>query len=460
MPNENASVPTEPEKSIPVEPVVVEPVVAVPQPTLPAQKQFSNTRYQLKLALIGLVLLLGIAVVYQNRELYIHNPQIRPYLPEVLLASPQPSPQPSMQPSPSPEERAIPRTGEQFILQRKDDSGAFQDLATIEPEQVTRWKDVVIYRNLDVARNLELLGLDLTSMETKPVATMSADAAGFKELGTNLTSLAVINDDLYISIGGYMVNGALYWMNLNTLSTPEKIATTHNARVVQKDGRYFVMGGEGDGCGGANFISLLDPTNHTIREVVNTSEGCNLGIAFIAQTPQSIYLSTHIENDREVISPEVFTLYTDLQELNIDSGQKSTLISAEDMPIDTTDVSYYEDYKKFLITGKNVGIFDPETKKYTNLKTFEDKWLYVSVSRTLDTGVCISKALTDDQATELSKTFYRINMEQGTMVEDAEGCQLERGTTTQYFDGLIKTASERLNLPSDYRIVHALPQDL
>jgi hypothetical protein len=429
----------------------------------------ANAKLQLKLAAIGVVLFVLSGVVIWQKDWIVQQPQIRPLIPVALLASPSPKPEVVASPSPvaQVDETATPSAlfdvyldpfeKNAFIVQRKMDDGKYKDMLKVDERTVARWKDTLIYPDKNKYKDLMLLTVDLNTLKESPLVTLTDEEVGLSEAGSSLNQLFINGDTLYITLGGYMQEAPVFAMNLAAKTKPKKIGTAHNAIIEDRDGRLLVRGGEGDGCGGGYFFSLLDPTTSTLREVLKTSEGCVEGPGYVAQDAANFYIATHAGTTDPNDVPDAFTVYSDLQQQNIDSGEKKMLLSGSSMPKSIYEMIHFPEQKKLLMMGRETSIYDLATQELKKLMTSNEKALYWSMTNTQGSTTCALKtyAVGEEQKNEQ----YIIDVAAGTIASAGAECVYDpKAYDQKIFEKNRQKIEQNLKLTDPYRVRYGVPE--
>lgn len=252
----------------------------------------------------------------------------------------------------------IPPAKERIVLVKEDNGVPSTIEEVCKDEYCTPyvlWNDWYIAQNKDDIQGylpLVVTALNLNTQETKvifDISNIDPDNAESRRPDT-LDGLYEIDDQLYISVGGYLLEGGIYWTNL-----PPQENTTHelvrmaNPRMAQINGKYWTIGGEGDACWGMWNIRKLDLVNKKSSPVAKITSGCDEGETLIGFTKQDRLLVASFTgeafNEEETIYHQVASISMD------DPEARKIVIDESRMPANIHNVSYSADTNQIYLYG-------------------------------------------------------------------------------------------------------------
>jgi hypothetical protein len=152
------------------------------------------------------------------------------------------------------------------ITLKREDSFVFKN---IRYENIVRWEDCIIFDRGTYDEKTEIYYYDLSTNNKSLIYEKDLPKGGMEAI---LSYFDVLEGSLYFSIGGYIQDGTLFQMDLPYTNPPQKIINLPNSKIVEIDNRQFIVGGDGDGCGGYAEYALFDPITQTASPII-TKEG-------------------------------------------------------------------------------------------------------------------------------------------------------------------------------------------
>lgn len=253
---------------------------------------------------------------------------------------------------------------------------------SVDPK-VDLWKDNLITGKYEYAHPVDVYIYNFATNEEKLLFHL--EQSDPKAVG-DLTQIKVIGDKLFVSIGGYLVIGATYMIDLNT-GEQVKIGDTRNANIVNFKNYFWLLEGEGDACWGFTKFWLLDPLTGKLTFIAQSNVGCQPGEQYIGiDNRERMLLANHTAfgsgyGNSSKNPDEMFTYIIAIPISN--PKIKEGIIAVEEMPSDIKDVSFLQATDQILLLGQNKNyIYDLATRKFeeiSNIPEYDDsKYSFMS----------------------------------------------------------------------------------
>ncbi len=233
-------------------------------------------------------------------------------------------------------------------------------------DAIASWKNTIYYAKQEYQNNIQILAFELGT-DKSSVYYDQKKVGHFSDSGKGryINDLQVIGDELYFSIGGYMVDGATFYSTLPS-GKFVKLMDNTNSRIVFWKNRYWILGGEGDACWGVMNYALFDIDTKKVTPVASSNIGCAEGDEFIdIDTKDRMIMSYHTPGtgDGEEFSNGI---YLSVSAIPLASPkEKQTLISEKNMPKAISAVYYLADSNQLLLVGKEKYLYDIKSNKIT-----------------------------------------------------------------------------------------------
>lgn len=246
-------------------------------------------------------------------------------------------------------------------------------------EYVEQWNNWLFYP-VFAEDDIQIKGYNLEADEMKTIYSLKENAADFqgrgRDLPTHISDMQIIDNTLFFSFGGYLARGATFLVDLTSVAKPRKIADAPNAKIVFWEDRYWIIGGEGDGCAGFTDYSLVDLAAKEASHVATLEVGCEGGekyigidkknrmiVAFCTWPPPPF--GREEEGDEEEKCQYVIAI--PLSNPSLEEG----VIAKQEMPADISAIEYLEDSDQLLLVGKGGEeyLYDFSSKLITKVDT-------------------------------------------------------------------------------------------
>lgn len=234
--------------------------------------------------------------------------------------------------------------------------------------QIIQWGDWIFYGSGDYVSNVQVFGFNLKTEEEKIIYDQEKE--GYLSAEGNrryVGEMQIINNGLFFSIGGYLASGAIYWINLPPQGTAKRLVGQANGRIEYMNNQYWVIGGEGDACGGGQTYSLLDINTKKVTHIADSLLGCVDGEEYIGiDIRNRMILSYHTGENSDNID-YAYKYVTAIPLLN--PSVKEGIIAKQNMPAGISSVYYSEKDDQLWLSGKENYIFDFKTKEIVKVDT-------------------------------------------------------------------------------------------
>jgi len=217
--------------------------------------------------------------------------------------------------------------GEEILIINKDSSYF----------PVARWRDWFFYGDGIYADKVKVYAVNFDSGERKEI--FDSEIYSKIERGNiGITQLVVLDNNLYITIGGYLVRGEMFFIDLTNFSEPELVVD--NDVYLEKRGE-FIVGVTGDGDAGyvmEKYYSF-DQKNKIFKEIFKVSTDMGVGEKVV-----------YYDDDKFIVA----------RTKSVDDIFDSPIYNDSYYSINVSDLSKQElgsDYKYPIIPRKRLGYY-------------------------------------------------------------------------------------------------------
>lgn len=296
---------------------------------------------------------------------------------------------------------------------------------------ILKWDNFLVYGEKDVYM------YNLDTGESKKI--ISGEGVDLKEHDF-INNLFILGDSLFVSYGsnGYEELGT-YWVDLGSLPSPTKIASTLNARLKKYGGDYFLVGGWGDGCSGDARYMKLDPKKKTIIGAETFLYSCGDGYMALEvdESKRNIILAKYTTRGSESLENEEIEA---IAAVPFDNLREKRILS-NNMPKGIKSAVFDEKEKK-IILSKNKQIYFMDANGGTPVFAGEFKEIqentYLSWA---EGGISCIAGGSNEQG-------VLIDVNKKTILDESSNCPGKE----DIYKELVKF-SERLDLPKNYEIL-------
>jgi len=208
-----------------------------------------------------------------------------------------------------------------------------------------------------------------------------------KGFPSELADIKIIDRTLYFSLGGYLAPGAIFWMDLPPASKPQKLTDSSNGVVAYWKNRYWVVGGEGDACGGFMDYSLVDLIQKKVTHIASSTVGCFDGEGYIEIDKRDRMIMAFHTTGTGDGGDNDSGIYKYVIAIPLDNPAiKEGVIAKQNMPAEITDIRYSKDADQLFLYGKQKYIFDflsNSIQKVDELPSVPEESLLWKVNKTL-----------------------------------------------------------------------------
>ncbi|MFO0703353.1 MAG: hypothetical protein U0525_01350 [Patescibacteria group bacterium] len=318
--------------------------------------------------------------------------------------------------------------------------------------KLLRWRDKLI------------MGTEVQSNDSTKIKVVMHDIVTGKNVllfekktqDKQISEFIVIKDVLYFSLGGYLVDGEMYYVDLMKISSFEKISDIPNAHIIQKKNHYWVVGGNGDSCWNKHTLALLDLEKKTVTIVAESVSGCQEGEEYVDVDSQDNLVMAYHDSQSFVYDESDtysgFYKYVISTPLS-DPKTKNGLISKQDMPDGITSIKYSSHKNELILAGKELFTYDLLSGKLEKKMTIPKNWLRSEISQIGENFVCLWKLASGEDS------FLMLNMITSQMYVDTLKCTLKPDHNIFANGGEnnppISPEEQfvKLNLPSNYALL-------
>jgi hypothetical protein len=281
--------------------------------------------------------------------------------------------------------------------------------------------------------NKSVVKYDLVSGVKKIIFTKDDAHLDRQHEGDTDLNIDIIHDTLFISYGGYLVDGKLFALKLASNSQPVLIKKGSNLSVQKVNNKYFIVGGEGDAGWGFTTYSLFDPVSLDLMPEIRLEYDNGNGNMFVGVTDKGLLAAdtSNSEKHMDLLSSIYLIDYKD-------PSKKTELINMKELAEDSYQIYFDEQNKKIYMLGSlkddlyAIGFNDKKISKiFSNVEKYNH-----------DSDIYISNAGSDFIC---FGTSTNLNLKTLAIKKQAESCEKEEK------DLLIKDRILEIKLPSNYR---------
>lgn len=253
-------------------------------------------------------------------------------------------------------------TGNRWYFARSTENGSEPFLDICETCTAVRWENYLIYGNDGhYGDDIEIKMYDLLNNSDRIIFRLSDHADKFykeQSLPVYISDMKVVDNILFFSLGGYLLEGGTFWIDLNNPKTANLIIKTKNARLYQKNSKWLISSGAGDSCWGEGEYHLLDVINMKVVSTINYKVGCNEGDDVIGiDKSNNFVIGFHTMIWGELGDDNGSYKYIELANIE-NPNLRTKIIPEENMPEGITEAFYYEQDNKIWLIGNESFFFD------------------------------------------------------------------------------------------------------
>ncbi len=236
-----------------------------------------------------------------------------------------------------------------------------------------QWNDWLFYN-----RSTSIHGYNLTTEKNVVIYDVSLHKSDFKTRAPNeVSDMQVINNTLYFSLGGYLTNGGIFWLDLPFTDNPlpHKLIDSANAKIIQWENKSWILGGSGDACWGITDFSLVDLSTKTVSHIAKSTTGCIEGEEYVGIDKKNRMILAFHTPDREggTVDKGTKGIYQYILAVPLANPEASeSIVSKQDMPQDITAVKYSKDMDKLYLLGNENYLYDLATQVMTKVDMVPD----------------------------------------------------------------------------------------
>ncbi len=348
----------------------------------------------------------------------------------------------------------IPISSMHLILKKNTESGWENILSwNVDPTTLlSRWNNYILYTNSerDIPHNKNNIQIWKYNLDTEEAHLVFE----YKNTSYDFSDLIVIDNNLFFSLGGYLLKGRVYALNLPN-GQAQIIANAQNSSIQKReDNRYWLVGGEGDACWSEGYQSVLNPNTKKVSHILTTSFGCGGGEEYLGQDMASDELLTAYsvtDNDGLPAKKPEELGYKYVMAIPISNPKaKHFLVTKADMPQFIKSIKYFPNQNSLLLTGPNaVYSLDLKSKKLVKLTDLNLNLSSTNPISWNEDVICISTS------TNYQDRIYGLILQTKELIENHPSCQTPKKDQASYDEEeklQIKTQIDSLNLPANFKI--------
>jgi hypothetical protein len=195
------------------------------------------------------------------------------------------------------------------------------------------------------------------------------------------------------------------------------------SNIEYRQGKYWLVGGEGDACWSITNHALFDPTTKKAEHIFTSTVGCFEGEELIDFDSQKrMIVANH--RDLDASSSAQTQVYTYVKAIPIDSPNTSEyLLSEENMPTNIYDLGFASESGKLALVGKAVYLLDIESRQLEKIIDLPDDFKNSYIRKWTNENLCIS-SWDKEYPSDQDRTLL-LNTEKLMISQDALLCKEE-----------------------------------
>lgn len=314
--------------------------------------------------------------------------------------------------------------------------------------RILKWQNYLFFGNLyKNSTNEKLVRYNLDTNKTEVVYREDST----RKFLRYLNSIQVIDNTLFFTVSGYLTGSDLFWLDSPT-ANPQKSQFGGN-RIDFEHGKYWIKGGEGDGCWSIESYDILNPKNKVITPITNSYKGCAEGEEYIDIDSKDRMIMAYHKTKKDSRYDEQIYKYVVAIPLNSPKS-KQFLITKEFMPDGIRRIKYSPESNQLALAGNDyLYLFSPLSLKLKKIASFSNEWIYIKIYNWINNQLCLSNDIG-------KKETYLVNLSNGTTKKDSSYCdkdieweKQEHLTYEEEGDRKVRDLISKLDLPSNYKIV-------
>jgi hypothetical protein len=253
-----------------------------------------------------------------------------------------------------------------WVLSKKSESG--NEAVLTFPKTFSKMiysSDYLIYGTSDYSKNVQVFSYNIKTREKKNIYNQEErnDFQGSIRNSRYVSDIQVLNNTLFFSIGGYMTDGATFWIDLPFLGQVQKLIDGPNGSISFWKNKYWLNTGEGDGCGGFGTTSIIDLKTKKVTKIADLHFGCLEGEELIdIDKKERAIMAFHTSGTGEggVESNGIYQYVTGIPLNN--PTEIEGIIAKQDMPSGINSIVYILEADQLVLKGKTNYFYDFFTK--------------------------------------------------------------------------------------------------
>ncbi len=336
-----------------------------------------------------------LTVVLALVEYRLGNQVLPKYLARIadIVVSPLPFGSPQVTPSPVAQLYPTPaNTIHTWALSREVDGQQmifYRDYFVYNKPRMARWRDWLIIakevredvdERFSNIKRIELIAHNLTTGEEEVWYTIDFGPQAFEYA---FGDIRVIDDRLFVTAAAFgeksQVDSGLWWADLPTRTPLQHIGIENVSYIVQEQGKWWLHGMSGDGCGGEKIYSVLDPAEPKVTRILTSAEGCVAGPRVFGVTKEALlYSDIRPSNEDDDRWATELGVMTNLKLLSLDATSTASakvLVSEAEMPLHISKGEYdLVNNRVILLAGDKLYSYDIATDALADLGGMPVDW--------------------------------------------------------------------------------------
>lgn len=271
-------------------------------------------------------------------------------------------------------------------------------------------------------KSAEVEAYNLVTGEKKTIFRLKDREEFSGQVTQYISGFQMFDNKLFILLGGYMMDGGIYFMGLNEGLTEELkfIGKAQNPRLEQAGDRFIVRAGEGDaGCSWSQYYTVSKNFDGLNKVLELSGCECSGGTYIESHEPgSSVYIigEVRVDEDSKDACNESYYTQIFIQDLFKSQGVGS-LINEDMMPEKITNVFVYDTVIFLKSADFDLYEFNRKTNKITKIMNLSEEMKKYELNNFAiydyeagDTSVCINENyelnLVTKQLTKLSQECF------------------------------------------------------
>lgn len=323
---------------------------------------------------------------------------------------------------------------------------------------LARWKNRLVFiqyqQPAESNTTMLVLGNNLETGVTEVMATYDLAELAATDAGIQVTDMMIDGDRLFVALSqDYVLESRVIWMDLEKRSAWGVLNTTHYPSFMSKGQQHFVLGGDGDGCGGTVSYYKFDLLTPGLTFLSKSNNGCVMGNRVIGLTDQALYQSSVEPQPNDM----GMGMYQTVEMLDIKTGRTSSLLGRQQMPPMIRHAKLDPTNQTIWLFGDQLYRFDIISKTLSQMGGLPDLVKNMELAyETIDfEGDDLCFFFMGPNGSE--RRFVEFSPATGLFTMDAPNCPLFKAQKLAndadvVYKQKVRTALRELELPAEYQM--------